>query len=291
MSELSSPIRDELLCGIFAKTERAEAQIVDLNQRISAFFQSRPYEMVSKLHRDGTKEIWSFRLSQKIPPEIPVIIGEILHNVRSPLDQILCAIAIKSGESEEGVAFPRGRTRDEVKRALSKQNKLPTDARQMILRAKPYRDRGNKLLWALLEMNRRDKHRVGLIPVQMPAEASVSYLCFWVGLGLVLGNRRGQRLLMQKPYDPSMLGFTGKPHALYDARPGRIHFARLDRVWKADFEFMTTTPGAKFDTDFQPAMNIAFDQVGVRGQPVVAVLNDMRDLVQRLLLAFEKRFF
>ncbi|MDQ3525343.1 MAG: hypothetical protein M3451_09855, partial [Chloroflexota bacterium] len=82
------------------------------------------------------------------------------------------------------MAFPRGRNRDEFKRALGKQEKLlPSDAIKLIARAKPYRDRGTKLLWALLEMNRRDKHRVGLIPVQMPAELSVSYLCFWVGLG------------------------------------------------------------------------------------------------------------
>ncbi len=96
---------------------------------------------------------------------------------------------------------------------------------------------------------------------------------------------------MEKPFDPAALGFTGKPHALYDARPGRIVFNDRGPTWDDNLDFLTTTPGAKFDSDFQATMNIAFDETGVRGQPVVAILNDMRDLVQRLLLTFEKRFF
>ena len=282
--------RHESVCAIFAKTERTITQIEDLHHRLKAFFSSKPHEIYSDLNGGGTQEVWRFRLARKLPLEIPIIVGEILHNLRSPLDQILCAIALKHSGSEEGVAFPRGRTKEEFDRAIRKQEKLlPRDAIALITRAKPYRDRGNQLLWALLELNRRDKHRVGLVPIQLPAELSVSYLCFWVGLGLVIGSRNGKHLVMEKAYDPDRLIFTGKPHALYDARPGRIVFNDLGKTWNDDLEFLTTTPGAKFDADFQMTIDIAFDEVGIRGQPVVAVLNDMRDVVQRLLLAFEKR--
>lgn len=285
-------VRDKLLCGIFAKTERAKAQIRDLNTRIKDFYDTHPYEVVSELNAKGDREIWRFKLSRKLPAEISVIIGEILHNLRSPLDQILCAIAIKQGGNEDGIAFPRGRDRKEFEAALRKQVKLlPADAIKLIRAAKPYRDRGNKLLWALLEMNRRDKHRVGLVPVQLPAELSMSFLTFWIGLGLSIGNRRGKHLRMNNAFDIEKLGYTGEPHAKYDVRPGRIVFNDLKRTWDDSLEFLTTTPGAKFDTDFEITMNIAFDEVGIRRQPVVAVLNDMRDLVERLLLAFEKRFF
>lgn len=282
--------RNDAVCAIFAKTERTITQTEDLHQRLEAFFNSKPHEIYSELNGGGTQEVWRFRLARKLPFEIPIIVGEILHNLRSPLDQILCAIALTHSGTEEGVGFPRGRTKDEFNRAISKQAKLlPPDAITLITRAKPYRDRGNKLLWALLEMNRRDKHRVGLVPIQMPAELSVSYLCFWVGLGLVIGSRNGKHLVMEKAYDPDRLIFTGKPHALYDARPGRIAFDDLGKTWNDDLEFLTTTPGAKFDADFQMTIDIAFDEAGIRGQPVVTVLSDMRELVQRLLLAFEKQ--
>lgn len=141
--------RDDTLRGLFAKTKRANAQIEDLEQRIDAFFKSGPHDIVSKLSRDGTQEVWSFRLNQKLPDDIPVIIGEILHNLRSPLDQILCAIALKHSGSQDGVAFPRGRNREEFRRALSKQEKLlPPDAIKLIAKSKPYRDRGTTSLGA-----------------------------------------------------------------------------------------------------------------------------------------------
>jgi hypothetical protein len=114
--------------------------IRDLNGRIKGFFQSNPYEVVSNLSNDGTKEIWRFKLTKKIPTEIPIIIGEILHNLRSPLDQILCAITIKHGISEDGIAFSRGRTEDELKAALERQRKrgLPADAVALVLAAMPH---------------------------------------------------------------------------------------------------------------------------------------------------------
>jgi hypothetical protein len=206
---------------------------------------------------------------------------------------MLCAIALEHDISEDGIAFSRGRTQDELRSALSKQKKLglPDDAIALVLAAKPYREGGDKLLWALLELNRRDKHRLGLVPINMPAETRASYICFWRGLPLIISCRTGKHLVNERPISPNDLLETGKPLALYDARPGQIIFGDASTPGDESLEFMTTTPGAKFDANFKPSLNLAFSDVGIDGQPVVAVLNDMRQLVDRILLTFERRFF
>src|SRR5262245_53303042 len=118
-------MRLEPLCGIFAKTERVVTQIADLNERIREFFHEQPYKVQADLNEDGTKQIWRFELAQKLPNTIPVIVGEILHNLRSSLDQILCAIAVHVAKiKEDGIAFPRGRDETEFKAALQRQEKL-----------------------------------------------------------------------------------------------------------------------------------------------------------------------
>lgn len=287
-------MKPEPLCGIYAKTERSVTQIENLKQEIRAFFQRSPYRVRSDLNEDGTRQIWRFELSEKISNTIPVMVGEILHNLRSPLDQILCAIAVHIAKIDEnGVAFPRGRDKAEFETALERQKKLgmPVDALDLIAAAKPYKKNGDNLLWALLELNRRDKHRLGLIPINMPGAVVASYVCFWRGLPLVIGPKTGKHLVMEKPFTAEDLIETGKPLALYDARPGHILFGDAGTPGDTSLEFMTTTPGARFDSDFQPALDIAFSEIGIDGQPVAAVLDDMRHLVERILLTFERRFF
>ena len=285
-------MKPEPLCGIFAKTERAKAQIDDLNARIRAFFRPRPYEMVFDIN-EKDEQVWSFRLTTKISIELSVVIGEILHNLRSPLDQMLCAVALQHGLSEDYVQFPSGVSIDKFKARLKDQKKLgiPTDALAIVEAAKPYKG-GNDLLHALMELNRRDKHRVGIVPINLPAQMSFSQIVFMEGIPLVVGPRTGQHLLQSKPRPTrEELAALKKPTAIFDARPGRIHFTEFGPLGDKGMEFMTTTPGAQFYADFQPALDIAFDDVGLNGQPVVAALNQMRDLIEGILLAFEKRFF
>jgi hypothetical protein len=49
---------------------------------------------------------------------------------------------------------------------------------------------------------------------------------------------------------------------------------------------------AKFKMEAKLSVYIAFDDVeGIKGEPVVAVLNQMADLVERIVGIFERRFF
>ena len=283
-------MKPELLLAAFAKTERSVAQISDFNDRVGAFFRTSPYEVTTELNAGRTRQIWKFRLTRKLPTDWAIIVGEVLHNLRSPLDQVLAAITILYSKPASGVAFPCGRDVNEFETALGKQKKLPADACALIRALKPYK-RGNDFLWALHYLNKGDKHRPPLVPINMPAKTSASYICFWRGLPLVIGCKTGKHLVMEKPFTEEDLLETGKPLALYDARPGRIAFGDASSPGDESLEFMTTTVGAKFEADFYPSLNVGFANVGLDGQPGVIVLNEMRQLVQRILLTFETRFF
>lgn len=283
-------MKPEPLDAEFAKIERSVSQIDDLDSRIKAFFKTNPHGVDTGLNADGTEQIWRFKLNRKLPTEFSIIIGEILHNLRSPLDQAACAIALQNNRSENGVCFPFGQDKNAFETALGNQKKLPGDAINIIHNAKPYKG-GDDLLWALHDLNRQDKHRVGVVPINMPAETSVSHIIFSEGVPIVVGCKTGKHLNIIRRPTPEEIARMSKPTALYDARPGRIVCGDAGTPGDESLEFMTTTPGAKFEADFYPSLSVAFTGVGLEGKPVVTVLNEFRQLVEGILLTFKGRFF
>jgi hypothetical protein len=73
---------------------------------IEGFFLYWPVGQVSRLDEELDEDVWSFAIGSKILPDIPVAIGEILHNIRSPLDQLMSLIAQKNGGLGKATYFP-----------------------------------------------------------------------------------------------------------------------------------------------------------------------------------------
>jgi hypothetical protein len=340
------------LLACFAKIEWAETEINNLHQRIADLFKRPPnlnifapqpfpgdrprpvpkpyptgfYKSAAKIDSNGV-EVWRFVVPE-IPTDFNVTVGNILHNLRSPLDQMLSAVALQTHGSANQVAFPFGRTRDEFKTALSKQKKLPADALKMIEVLKPYKVKGNALLHAIHGLNNPDKHRPGLIPINLQSVASGDTIGVWKGLLLTFGPRTGCHLAMDMDGNWSQSnvaqipGFeivNGKPRFLVgtDVPKTEKRMSRLynqtgknitalipnlaDWIAKAklppgspkdDMEIATAIPGTDFEAEFEPSLNIALSDIeGFERQNVVVVLHQMRQLVHRILLTFEKRFF
>jgi hypothetical protein len=117
-----------------------------------------PAGYTSKIDIERDEEVWSFSIGASIPKDIPVAIGEVLHNIRTPLDHMACAVAS-----------------------------------DLLRNWRPYKG-GNELLWALHDMNRSDKH-AEIAPVNLSSGSnSETYLTVWSGMALVLGSRAGQHL-------------------------------------------------------------------------------------------------
>jgi hypothetical protein len=198
-------MKPETLLVAWHKTKRAKAKIEHLNGLIVSFLGSSPYRMVSHLNDEGTELIWSYEFTESISLDIQILVGEILHNLRSPLDQLCCAIANQAGRSETSVYFPCGRDPKAFKKALSEQKKLPIDARNIIGEAEPYRGGVGHLLWALNELNRRDKHRIGLT-ASLLHTTMVQDVKVWGAEAIRIGSRRGRHLIFDKARKAAVQG-------------------------------------------------------------------------------------
>jgi hypothetical protein len=261
-------MHSEPLLGIFAKVERAKTHIINLEERFKAYIDSGPYETASEVNTDQTEEVYRFKLVKKLPLELHAIAGDAFHNLRTALDNLACAIAVRNGKTTSGTYFPFGETIDKFEDALiDKAKKLPPAARDMIRTLKPYKG-GNDLLWLVHRADLSDKHSVPLQTV-LSNVLRLTGVIFWEGRGLVIGPRDGQHFLMGG-YVPTRR-WSGQKH---------------------DLEFLTVTPGARFQTDFKPTFDIVIKNVnGFEGQPVIAVLHQASQAVERILIDFENAFF
>jgi hypothetical protein len=74
------------LTGPLRKTEWAKQHINYLEAHVREFLQGRPYELVTDDKGDNLGVEYSVRVHREPPPEWGLIIGDVIHNLRSALD-------------------------------------------------------------------------------------------------------------------------------------------------------------------------------------------------------------
>lgn len=280
------------LANAYAKLDRTTAQIKDLRGLIGACLRYSSHKTVSRFDADRDEEIWSFQLNPPIPSDIAVIVGEVLHNLRVPLDYLACALARQNTGSDKGVYFPFGRDKDAfVEQAEQKCKKLPVEAVAMVRALKPYKG-GNELLWSIHEMNRADKHRE-IAPINLRTGSnSLTYLTVLSGLVLAVGSRAGQHLTCIRR-SAEEIAQMGSPTAVYEIGSGmQLDFGTVGCTAEQSLEYLTLTPGATVRTDMRPTFGIAFkSMIGGGMEPVDMTLQRMATLVREILDSFDKKFF
>lgn len=277
-----------------AKIKRAEAQIEELADRVERYSRSCVCEIVSTIDEERDEEIWRFQPVGSIPSEIPVVIGEVLHNLRSPLDNIVCAVARMHKGNDSDTYFPFGEDAAAFEKALAgKTKKLPQVACNMIRDAMPYGG-GNELLWLVHHMNVSDKHR-RVVPIGARSTTNVvGHLEVHDGLALHLGSRSGQHLYAEEPRPSAEeISRMTNPMGLYTCAPGTaISFGTGSSNAEESLVFLVTTPGAKVKTDMRPILDLAFagaEHFGI--EPAVSILTKMRIEVARVAAKFRATFF
>lgn len=178
----------DALAPVFAKLDRAGSHLTDLQTACKEFGDSDFYEVSTELRKDG-RVVGKAVNVQRPGPELGALIGDLVHGVRSALDQLVFQLATaESGPLSESMAknsaFPifktgpryrgeAGRGHGKGRGAAYKIAGLSRPARASIERLQPYHSRKHPLLWALWqleELSNIDKHRVipltGALPVQ-----------------------------------------------------------------------------------------------------------------------------
>ncbi len=147
------------------KVKQAEHHIADLNLVLTAFIAKHPYVVVGKQDSSGTDNIIQVDQTEPFPCEVPLIIGDAIHNLRSSLDLMACDLVLLSNGNIENVYFPFAESATDLEKAIKDRriNRATPDVVDLIRRLKPYRG-GNKLLRAIHDLDINDKHRL-IIPI------------------------------------------------------------------------------------------------------------------------------
>jgi hypothetical protein len=118
--------------------------------------------------RDGvpsTEFRAEIRFDPPLPETVPLLIGDAIHNLRSALDHLACALAppTTSQTGHARIEFPICVSEDDFNaKGASRIKKLPERARDEIKSLQPYHAGDNarhEFLWALHQLDIIDKHR------------------------------------------------------------------------------------------------------------------------------------
>jgi len=96
------------LVGINTKLERAKKHILHLKADTDRFTETNPYELFSYDDPDTGDEIIAVHVHRELSPDLAAIVGDVLNNLRTPLDYLIYELA--SGKGNDHLAFPISQT-------------------------------------------------------------------------------------------------------------------------------------------------------------------------------------
>src|SRR6202030_4034556 len=82
----------------FLKVERAKKHISELDASLASFKSSKPYK-IGSLYNPQTPQLLHYYLESlaAVPADISLICGDIIQNLRSALDHLVCQLIIPGG--------------------------------------------------------------------------------------------------------------------------------------------------------------------------------------------------
>jgi len=158
--------------GVEAKLGRAKYHLNEFERVAAAWIASSPFDLVPTMAADGLREELHVKLASDVPPDLDLILGDCIHNVRSALDHLAMALAIANGASsyDGSVMFPIYRDPVKFKKEGRQRIKLLAPLAQDFVRdLQPFEDQENGwILWELNSLDNRDKHRALLTHEMQP---------------------------------------------------------------------------------------------------------------------------
>lgn len=166
------------------KLQWSNVRINELHAHWQSFLETDFCKLVVEDHADGAQSLKVVSV-EPLPHEMPLILGDAIHNMRCALDYALAEIL---GFKDTRLTFPMGETREELVatfrtgsevignrtvkagRNASVERTIPGIGAFFADSIRPYKGSGS-LLWELNKLDGRDKHRL-LLPVLIPQTIS-----------------------------------------------------------------------------------------------------------------------
>jgi hypothetical protein len=152
--------------GSRLKVQRAARHIDELNDLFSEFLKQKFCEIVTEDDPQTGNKIIKVRSVANLPPSAPMIVGDVVHNLRSSLDHAMVEIL----NDAEDVHFPFGRTQKDFEnnktfRWIAKNRPKLADKLKSDVVAY---ETGQPSIWAVSKLDNIDKHNllIGTIVVK-----------------------------------------------------------------------------------------------------------------------------
>ena len=260
------------LDGCWAKIERANENIKDLETEIFAFVQPDPYTIAGNVNHQ-TKECTFVANAKTIPLRFSVLAGEIIHHLRSSLDHLIWALALQHHATPDpNIGFPICLTEEKfiAARKGRKINGISGSALAIIERLQPYRNTdwrntvSDNPLRIIQEFNNTDKHRLLAVVVSaahIPGQIYFSGRMADTVIAQFAPEQWADQLLRTEPNGTKVL---------------TVRFTKMHQELqvKADFRHQ-----------------VAFEQFGTREiEPVILSLMHLRDATIKAIKFFDGEF-
>jgi hypothetical protein len=154
------------LDGVFAKVERAQHHLKEIDDELRVFRGSDPYPVRIKIDPHSGNKVWyAGSPVAKPPPQLSPLIGDALYNLRSALDHLAWQLVLANPPNKpikKQTAFPISLKVSEWSgagrrlRGMTVEMVAAIKAEQPCYRRHPYRNRALRLLETLGNV---DKHR------------------------------------------------------------------------------------------------------------------------------------
>ena len=248
--------------SVDANLKWAKKHIRDLEAYLRTFFGTKPYVIVVKPHpKDAERsQLVLDEIRRDIPPYIPLGIGDVVHALRSALDQLAYAATPTKDAAFPIWRQPRIPTTKEYESLVDGKVKGAAPAFVSALKGlQPYEGGNDEALWALDYLDITDKHRL------LITAAAASR-----GVNLDFGSGFGMPLLPRVTLMATVPGRPSEP-----LKPGHVFFE-----------------GTQEDMNkFKPAapIEIAFGEPRcVWGEPVMPALANLMKTVTDIIEQFRR---
>ena len=173
----------------------ARKHIDNLNAAGNAFAETKPYASVCELDAETGEYVYKIRVTAPMPGNFALLAADALSNLKSVLDQALCAsVAIlRPSASLDGISFPFGRSKPQFDAAEKVGcKKVASEIVTLIRSFQPY-ETGNAPLWLMNFLTKTNRHRM-LQPVLLMGENMIRARLF---------SESGQLTFMAPDWDRS----------------------------------------------------------------------------------------
>jgi hypothetical protein len=183
------------VAGIETKIRRAGDHAQELDVLTKDWLENGP-QAVLHIDADGDWEVGSVEVPL-VPPELPVILGDVVHNLRSALDhlvyELVIALNLKPGGHNY---FPLAYDKDEFRRLITARKDTKGRLRKGALDPIPADHEVVKLIRGHQPYNRRDSYYKTGTPADLPFSPEME----WLAVIQRMWNTDKHRMLLRATY-------------------------------------------------------------------------------------------